>query len=233
MLHFKNLYIVGTSHISPYSIREVSIVIEKVKPNIVALELDKKRFYSLLYKKQKMFSKFSIKKLKQLGLKGFLFNIIGAYFENKLGKAIGVMPGSEMKQAIKSAKKINAKIYLIDQDIDITLKKISRNITWKEKLSLLFDLLTTIFSLKTKQSLGFDIRKVPPKKLIKELTSQLKLKYPSLHKILIEERNEILAKALYKLSHNKNNKVVAFIGAGHEDDAMSLVKKYSTQNSIS
>jgi len=46
MIKYKNLSIIGTSHIAKQSLDEVKDIIEHTKPYINALELDKKRFYA-------------------------------------------------------------------------------------------------------------------------------------------------------------------------------------------
>ena len=55
MRTYKNLTIIGTSHIAIQSIREVGNVIMLQKPSIVALELDTDRFYGLMQKKKENF----------------------------------------------------------------------------------------------------------------------------------------------------------------------------------
>ncbi len=47
------IILVGTSHIAKQSIRRVKKAIEENKPDIVAVELDSKRFYSIIAKKTK------------------------------------------------------------------------------------------------------------------------------------------------------------------------------------
>jgi len=69
----------------------------------------------------------------QIGFKGYLFAVIGGYLQRKLGSMVGVMPGSEMKLAVQLAKKNNARIALIDRNIETTLKRFSESLTWKER----------------------------------------------------------------------------------------------------
>ena len=99
-MYYKNLTIIGTSHISVESIKEVQSKILKIRPDIIALELDSKRFYALTAKNKKI----SLSDIKKIGLKGYLFNLIGSYLERKLGKLVGISPGSEMLEAIRIAK---------------------------------------------------------------------------------------------------------------------------------
>lgn len=220
MRQYKNLTIIGTSHIAIESIKEVKDVISKIKPKIVALELDRKRFQSLIYKKKRRL-KFS--DIKHIGLKGYLFNLIGAWVEKKLGKTVGVLPGSEMKKAVKIAYQLKSDIALIDQDIEITLKKLSKRITWKEKFRFVADILKGLIF--RKPEITFDLKKVPSEKIIKKLTSKVKKRYPSFYLTLIKERDAYMAKALYSLTAKyPNKKIVAVVGAGHEQDIINLIK---------
>lgn len=218
MKTFKNISIIGTSHISPESIKEVTKEIKKLKPDIIALELDKKRYSALLSKKRKI----KLSDIKDLGIKGFLFNLIGAWLEKKLGKYTGVEPGSEMKTAIKLAKKIKAKIALIDQDIEITIKTLMKSITWKEKFTFIKDFFLSFFG---KKKIEFDLRKVPKQKTINKLLKEVKKSYPSFYKVLVKDRNKVLAKNLYNLSIlYPKKKILAIIGAGHEKQVLGELK---------
>ena len=216
MLRYKNLIIIGTSHIAIESIKEVEATLLKIKPNIIALELDKLRFNALVSGQRRA----RLRDITDIGLNGYFFNLIGAWVEKRLGKIVNVKPGSEMKKAIEISKQINAKICLIDQDIRITLKRISKRLTWKEKFTFLSDIIKGIF---TKQRIKIDFTKVPDKGLIKKLTKDLKERYPTLYNILIKDRNEILAKNLKKIISD-DKQVVVILGAGHEDDVLALIK---------
>src|SRR3989338_8621477 len=168
-MKYKNLVFLGTSHIAKQSLEEVKSCIEREKPDIIALELDNKRLHALMQRGPR---KIELRNIKHIGLKGFLFSLFGAWAERKLGKLVGVAPGSEMKQAIKIAKKENIEIALVDQDIEITLQRLSKSITWKEKMAFLNDLIKALF-VRTKE-IEFDLTTVPDKKIIKKLTSKLK-----------------------------------------------------------
>ena len=157
-MKYKNLYLIGTSHISKDSVKEVEKTILKVRPRFVAIELDRRRL-SLLENKKK--SRISFKDIRNLGLKGFLLNLIGAWFEKKMGKKVGVEPGSEMKMAINLSKKLNINLVLIDQDIKFTINQLLSRITRKEKFRFIKDL---FFGNET----NFDIKKVPSQRVIKK-----------------------------------------------------------------
>ncbi len=220
-MKYKNLVFLGTSHIAKQSLGEVKKRIEEEKPSIIALELDKKRLHALMSKAQR---KIDFRSIKNIGFKGFLFSLFGAWAERKLGRLVGVAPGSEMREAIKIAKKENIEIALIDQDIELTLKRLSNSITWKEKLNFLIDLLKALF-LRNKE-IDFDLTKVPDKRIIKKLTNNLKERYPNIYKVLIEERNAVIANNITKLMDSApDKKILVILGAGHIDDVLELVKK--------
>lgn len=217
MQSYKNLIVLGTSHISIDSIREVEAIITQKKPDIIALELDKPRFNALIYKHKK---KLTLKDISHIGFKGYLFNLIGSIIEKRLGKLVGTSPGDEMKAAVKLAHNYKLEIALIDQDIRITLKNISERLTFREKLRLLAEILSSAI---LPNKIKINLRKVPSKEVIAKLTKQLKIKYPSLYSSLIADRNKIMAKRLYTLMAT-NKKILAIVGAGHEDELISLIK---------
>lgn len=227
-----NLVIIGTSHIAKQSIDEIKKTIAEIKPDIIALELDRQRFYALTHK-----AKRGIPNITRIGFKGFLFSLLGQWVQKKLGKKVGVKPGAEMLTAIKLAKKNKMKIALVDQDIEITLQRFSKNITWKDKFSIVKDLVKgVIFKQDELLQLGikdFDLSKVPEKKIVKKLIGELKKRYPSIHKVLVEERNEYMAKKIVQIMiNNPEKKIVAIVGAGHQDELLKLIKK-SLQPSLS
>ncbi|MCK5282325.1 MAG: TraB/GumN family protein [Nanoarchaeota archaeon] len=223
MNNYFNLYIVGTSHISKQSINEIKKAFDDLNPEILAIELDKGRAYALMSEKQ---SKLSLYHIKRIGLKGFLFALIGSWVSKKLGKLVGVQPGSEMKTAMLLAKKNKTKIALIDQDIELTLKKFSKHLSWKEKWNLMVDILKGIFLRKKDPLLNFDLSKVPEKKLIKLMMAKVKERYPNIHKVLIEERNYYMARKIKRLmSDNPQKKILAIVGAGHEEDILKILKE--------
>ena len=215
----KEIQIIGTSHIARESVEAVRQKIEEVRPEIIALELDLARF-EVLFKKQDI--KIRMSDIRRFGVKGFLFNLVGAFIEKKLGEKVGVAPGSEMKAAVIAAKKNSARIVLIDQDITVTLKKLSKRITWKERGRLVGDIIKGLWS---KKKVGIDLSKVPSNKLIKRMTNEVKKRYPSIYKTLIYERNHIMAQNLYNLKRlNPDTKILAIVGAGHVKEMNQLLK---------
>lgn len=221
MKKYKNLTIIGSSHIAIQSVNEVKQILGDLKPEIIALELDQLRLAALISNEKKGIS---LKDIKEIGFKGFLFNLIGGWIEKKLGKMVGVSPGEEMKTAFKIARKNKMRVFLIDQDIRITLKKLSKAITWKEKWRFLVDLIKGFVFRKVE--ITIDLSKVPEEELINMVIKKVKKRYPSFYNVLIKERNVIMGKVLYKImSENKDKQIVAIVGAGHGDGLLKEIKK--------
>ncbi|MBU1201011.1 MAG: TraB family protein [Nanoarchaeota archaeon] len=222
---FKNLKIIGTSHIAKDSVKQIEQEFLDFKPDIMAVELDTKRYNSLLFEKN---NKISLNLVKKVGFTGFMFLIIGRFVQKKLGSIVGVEPGSDMKTAVELAKKNNKKITLIDRDIDITLKRFSKKFSFKEKMRLLKDLL---FGFYSKKKISINLSKVPDQKLISFLITELKERYPSIYLVLIEERNKFMAKKLFfMMKQDSNAKILCVVGAGHEEGLMSELKKLYYSN---
>jgi len=226
-MRYKNLNIIGTSHIAKQSVDSVKNTILKEKPDIIALELDKNRLYGIMHNQKR---KISIADIPKIGFKGFLFSWIGSIIQKKLGDYVGVAPGSEMKTAIRLAKKQKARIALIDQNIETTLKRFSKALTWKEKWNLLVDIFKGVVlrknELKDLNIEKFDLTKVPSQEVIRKLINKMRERYPNICRVLIDERNKIMARNLsYLMKEHPEKNILAIIGAGHEEEIIELIKK--------
>ena len=223
MIQYKNLVLIGTSHISPESIKEVRKIISETMPTYVAIELDKGRLLGLMGKKEKP----KLKDMFRLGFKETLFVLFGSWLEEKLGKMVGTKPGDEMKVAVKEAAKIKAKILLIDQEINITVKRLFKYLSFKEKMRFFLDLIKGFLGIGEK--IKIDLRKVPEQQLLDKMILQVKDRYPNVYKVLIVERNEVMAKRLVKfMEKNPTEKIVAIVGAGHENGMIKIIKDASS-----
>ncbi|MCX8146886.1 MAG: TraB/GumN family protein [Candidatus Woesearchaeota archaeon] len=225
-MHYKNLTIIGTSHIAKQSIEEVKEAIEKFKPKIVAVELDPYRYEALKSRKK---SKIRFKDIFKVGIAGFFFALLGSWAQKKLGKIVSIEPGTEMLTAVRLAKNRGIGVSFIDQEIFVTLKKISKTITLKEEIRFIFDIFKSLlFGKREMKKLGLNdinLTRVPEKKLIKKLMEDLKKRYPNIYGVLVEERNKIMASKLINLMKANTENIVAVVGAGHEEDILNLIKE--------
>lgn len=142
--------------------------------------------------------------------KGPVFLKIIKKFQDYIGSKTGVMPGEEMKYAYMKSMDENREVYLIDQDIRVTVKQLGK-IPRKEKVKAFASLLFAFFSTSK-----FDIYSIPEEDVINKLLTELEDELPYLHNVLVEERNMIMAKSLQKIQEeNPESDIVAFVGAAH------------------
>ncbi|MCZ7382401.1 MAG: TraB/GumN family protein [Candidatus Methanoperedens sp.] len=208
--------IVGTAHVSEKSISEVNQIIEREKPDIVAVELDRGRYQAL--KGEEEVREINVKDLLSGGkFNYFLLQWLLAFVQKKIGADMGVKPGAEMLAAIETAEKSGARVALIDRDIQITLGRFWSKMSFFEKLKLFGSLIGATFGIGTKE---IDIDTVTDEDVVTQLVSELRKVAPSAASILIDERDAFMAKNLLDLS--KEGNVVAVVGAGHREG----IKKY-------
>jgi len=132
--------------------------------------------------------------------------------------------GREMKLAFNLAQKNKLKVALIDQDIQITLKRLTSSITWGERFRFVWDIVKQI--IKRKPEIEFDLTKVPSQKVIDQMVSKVKNRYPNVYRTLIVERNEYMSRKLAALmAANEDKKILAVVGAGHEREMIDIIKK--------
>ncbi|MBT3463828.1 hypothetical protein HOD20_07080 [archaeon] len=220
IIRHNNIILIGTSHVAKESIKEIKEVIEAEEPKIIAIELDKKRAMGLLTK-NKNTNKMYI--LKKIGITGLIFYMIGEFAQKKIGKFLDIEPGSDMLTALNIAREKKLMFALIDRDIEITLKKIGKNITWTDRKNFFIDILGGPFA--KKQKINFDLSKVPPQEMINVVVNLMKKRYPGMYKTLIHERNVIMTKRILNLSTKFESKIVAVVGAGHIEGMHEILKK--------
>jgi pheromone shutdown-related protein TraB len=217
------IILVPTSHIARESLENVRSTIESEKPDCVAVELDINRYHYL----KERGSESTLDMIRVLGLPTFLIYWILKKFQDYFGKKTGILPGSEMMEAIGMAREKGITVALIDRPIEITLSKI-RKIPLSEKLRLFKLLIMGILGMAIPfgKKQKFNLNRIPPKGMIEQAMDYLKKELPGFYRILVSERNGVMAKNLKELS-KKFDKIVCVIGAGHEKGIKKLLANFS------
>ena len=216
------LTIIGTSHIAKESDSAITKHILSEKPDIVAVELDIQRLHSIFQPPRKL----RIADIPRFGFMGWAFAVIGSWLQRKFGESVDMVPGADMRAAIMAAKQIGAKIACIDRPIQITLRRLSKEMTFFMKLKFFLYLLGG--ALKS-EKLEFSLEKVPEEKIIRRLTSELKQKFPVLYKVLVSERDAFIANQIKSLKkENPQADIVVVLGAGHLHGVKALLKRTKT-----
>jgi pheromone shutdown-related protein TraB len=220
------IIIVGTAHVSEKSIAEVNEVIEREKPDIVAVELDKARFQAI--KGEEEVKEVNLKELLSGGkFYYFMLHWLLAYVQKKIGADTGVKPGAEMMAAIEQAERSGAKIALIDRDIQLTLGRFWNRMSFYEKLKLFGSLIGASFGFGSEK---IDMETVTNEDVVTQLIGELRKLAPSAAIVLIDERDAFMAKNLLDLSNQ--GKVVAVVGAGHREGIQKYLNAPETLPTI-
>ena len=205
------LVLVGTAHVSPASVKEVEETIAEHEPDIVAVELDEKR-YEVLKNKQKWEDTPVTDMIRGGRAFFFLAQVFLSSIQRRLGKEFGAEPGSEMLAAINTAEGHNIRVELVDRDIAITLRKAWRTMGFREKMRLFWEFNKAMVGFYDEEE-EIDLEEIMQEDVITMMVEELSKIAPSVTKILIYERDAFIAKKLYGLT--KKGKVVAVVGAGH------------------
>ncbi len=231
------LYLLGTVHISPESVKLVESTIKKQKPQAVFIELDEERKKNLIQKIQDLDI---IKIIRSKKTAYFLSYIFLSIIQKKFAEKTGSPPGEEFKKAILLAKEIKAEEFLIDRNAKITINRIYRKLTWREKIRLLFSLFSFEDLPSSKQAINkdngekggleFNYDDITKQDVVSEMINEMGQKFANIKKVLIDERDVYMAKKiLLSLEAKKKSrsqvKSVAVVGAGHLPGMLNFFKK--------
>jgi pheromone shutdown protein TraB len=105
--------------------REIEKAFLEYEPDMVAVELDARRLQALEERKTGKEQRPPLSLIKQIGVTGYMFAIIGRVVQKRLGNIVDVEPGVDQLTAVQLARKNEKALYLIDQDIMITMRRLS------------------------------------------------------------------------------------------------------------
>jgi pheromone shutdown protein TraB len=210
------LNLVGTIHVDPKSASFAQETILRIRPEVVALELDEGRLAALE----------NPGKATGRGGGGSFFAMM--LLERFAGDMTGSPPGSEMLRAVEAARAVGARVQFIDLPIGNTVGSL-RKLPLKEKLRLGVD---SMISLALLPFGGFNMAK-----LTEDLEEQLRLfriRYPELSRLLLNVREDHMAEKLRDIMYFTTGQVVAVVGYGHMKSlagklgSISMKPAYST-----
>ncbi|UCF68594.1 MAG: TraB/GumN family protein [Acidobacteriota bacterium] len=205
----REIYIVGTAHISRQSAEEVDAVIEAVRPETVCVELDQNRYDALTDEERwKNLDVFQV--IRQRKVSFLLVNLALAGYQRRLGEKLGVQPGAEMLAAIRKAEQIGAELALVDRDIQITLKRTWRSLSFWGKIRLLGAVAGGVVS--EDELTEERIEEIKRGESLADMMQEFAKQLPQVKRPLIDERDAYM---ISRVSEAPGRKVVAVVGAAH------------------
>ena len=214
----ENLRLLGTAHVATASVEAVKQNIEEWGPGIVAVELCKGR-HDALTQEKRLDKEGLLKVIKEGRAPMVLLQSLLAAEQRKLGLDEGQQPGAELLAAVETAKEYELQVELVDRDIQTTLRRAWNKMRFREKMGLMWALLSEDDS---DEELELEDM-LTDKDLLTSLMEELREVSPGAGEVLIDERDEFIARKISAI--RGNGKVLAVLGAGHLDGVSKLLKE--------
>ena len=206
----ENLRLLGTAHVATASVEAVRENIANWGPDIVAVELCKSR-HSALTQDRRLDKEGLLKVIKEGKAPMVLLQSLLAAEQRKLGIDEGQQPGAELLAAVNAAEDAGLEVSLVDRDIQTTLRRAWNKMGFREKFGLMWALLA-----EDEDEEELELEKVlADKDLLTSLMEELREVSPGAGEVLIDERDEFIARKISDV--RGEGKVLAVLGAGHLD----------------
>lgn len=223
------IILVGTAHVSKKSVEEVKAAVDTFAPDIVGVELDQGRYKALSQRAE--WAKTPVTEIIRSGRAYFFMaSLFLASFQRRLAERFGVEPGAEMIEAVNLAHARGGKVALLDRDIGVTLKRAWRMMTLREKLRFAWEAWAVLFGIRrladldeaereadgkapSPKELEDELAEIMDEDVLTEMMEEIGRFAPSVKRVLIDERDEFLAKRI--LLSAEQGRIVAVVGAGH------------------
>jgi len=201
--------LVGVGHVFDLQ-ASIRRVIAERRPAVVGVELDPLRYEAL--------------QSNERGGSGFSIYAILAYIQRRIASEYGTQAGSEMITAARAATEVGASLAFIDLDSRLVLTRMMRAMSFKEKVQFAVSILG-----------GFFVRKKQVERELQKFEEnqgaffdELAQEFPSIKRVLIDERNAHMAQALRALEADHGS-VLAVVGEGHVEGLRTLLADRSPE----
>jgi len=215
-----NLRLLGTAHIATSSVEAVRSQIEEYKPDIVAVELCKSR-YDTLVNDRRLDKESLLRVIKEGKAPMVLLQSMLSAEQRKLGMDEGQQPGAELLAAVKAADEAGCEVVLVDRDIQVTLRRAWKSMRFREKWRLLTSLLED-----DEEEDDVDVNELlQDTDLLSSMMEELKEFSPGAGEALIDERDQYIAEKI--MQSKTEEKMLVVVGAGHLKGIERALTPYS------
>jgi len=212
--------------VSENSSKLVHDVVEDVEPDLIAVELDDKRFKKLI--SNEVVEDASLKDLitkSDIGIKGSLMLVLFSRFQSTIAEKLGIdIIGMDMLAGYEESSKRDIPLALVDQDMQITFKRFTSEVTITELIKTIgsFGLGYAQISRKSKDELT---KQVSSENIdISEALHHIDNIFPTFKKVFIDERNDVITSKTSDIA-KKFDKTVLIIGAAHEPGVVDIFEQ--------
>lgn len=196
--------LIGTGHVFNIGPR-VREEIRLRAPNVVGVELDGPRYHALRNKHKD-----------RKGLP-FAYRVL-ADFQTRLANEYGVEAGDEMLAASDEARALGVPLALIDADAQKTFARLRSEMKFGEKVKLVGSLVGSLFI----RGKGIEQQVADMQENYAVYFDEMGKKFPTLKRVLLDERNVHMARALAEMAKT-HERLVAVVGDGHVDGMRDIL----------
>ncbi len=205
----REVYLVGTAHVSDASAALVERVIREQQPDTVCVELCASRHAALTNPEQwRNTDLFAVIRSGRAYV--LMAQLALAAYQRKLAEQFQVRPGEEMHRAMQVAGEIGAELSLVDREIRTTLKRAWSRAGIGAVLRMSWAMVMSLFT--REEVSAEDIEKLKGNDELTVMLEEFSGALPGVKQALIDERDRYLAA---KIHAAPGNKLVAVVGAGH------------------
>ncbi|RLI47332.1 MAG: hypothetical protein DRO73_11870 [Candidatus Thorarchaeota archaeon] len=206
-------------HTDAESVEKVRSIVRSVRPDVVAVELDRERYEQIRNPPPEDV-------LQQMSPTGDVVQDLMhhiAVLERNLGSLVGSDAGAEMLAAIEEGRAVGAKIALVDRPLQATIQALMR---------VPLDEVYRFAELIPKAAQEIDsgeanevVSTLREEQGVAEIMSQFREQFPSISRALIDERDEYVARFLQTILDDVEGKIVVVLGAGHVEGVRTKLEE--------
>lgn len=205
----RQIYLVGTAHVSSSSAELVDRVIREQQPDTVCLELCDSR-YEALSNPERWQDTDLYSVIRHGRAYVLMAQLALAAFQRKLAEEFRIRPGEEMHRALAAAHATGAEVVLVDREIRTTLKRAWASAGFGAMLRMIGSLVVSLFN---RESVSReDVEKLKGTDELTMMLEEFSGALPGVKTALIDERDQYLAA---KIDAAPGQRLVAVVGAGH------------------
>jgi pheromone shutdown protein TraB len=222
------LTLIGTGHV--FQVKDtIRQAIQALRPDLVCVELDRGRLQALVQRQQAGKDPAAAAALAgQQGKAGLVQRRLQR-FQEGVASLYGADVGEEMLAAVQASQEVGARLALIDPPAEDTVRRVLKELTWRERLRaaglVAWGTLTAPFRRGpgSKASIEAEIRRYQedPAAALEEL----RVKFPTLHRIVIAERDALMARRIAKMLPGTRH-CVAVVGDGHVPGLVAFLSDF-------
>jgi pheromone shutdown protein TraB len=200
--------LIGTGHVFDLRTRLQRELLARA-PEVVCLELDPARLHALLAKQRGKPAEVPL-----------AYRML-AQFQGRIAAEHGIDPGDEMLAAFEAARQASVPVELIDLDAQVAFRRLWEGMGLWERARLLGSAAVSML--------------LPRRMVEKQLEEmqgdyagvfeQMAREFPTVKRVLIDERNAHMAAKLATLRQQGRQRIVAVIGDGHVDGIRGMLQR--------